>query len=53
MFFNNSQLSVQSSKWAHAEIFQGKAPTQDHSMQDVVNALHEVQGNMYASERGG
>ncbi len=28
-----------SSKWAHAEIFQRKAPTQEQSMQAVVNAL--------------
>ena len=26
-------------KWAHAEIFQGKAPTQEQSIQVVANAL--------------
>ncbi len=31
-----------SSKWAHAEIFQGKAPTQEQSIQVIVNALTKL-----------
>jgi hypothetical protein len=41
-----------SSKWAHAEIFQGKAPTQEQSMQVVVNSLKLLRDGLLEHKPG-
>ena len=41
-----------SSKWAHAEVFQGTAPTQQQSAQVLVNALKQLRSGVLKHDQG-